>query len=308
MIEVVGLSKRYGQVQALRDVTFTVEKGQIVGFLGANGAGKTTTMDIMCGCIGADSGTVKIAGFDITEEPIEAKKRLGYLPDVPPLHGEMRVAEYIAYSARLHKVPAAKIKSRVRETLERLSLIDVENRLVGNLSKGYRQRVALAQAIVHDPDVLVLDEPTEGLDPNQIIQIRELIRSLAGQHTIILSSHILSEVQNTCDHIIIVHNGTIVQQGTYEDLSHTMQQGKTYRLRVASNPDELALQLENIRGVITPRVLPDSDGCLEFALSKDAQDEVLDTIVARTVAGRHGLRELHQKTKSLEEVFFQLTK
>jgi ABC-2 type transport system ATP-binding protein len=308
MIEVVGLSKRYGQVEALRNVTFKVEKGQIVGFLGANGAGKTTTMDIMCGCIGADSGTVKIAGYDITENPIEAKKRLGYLPDVPPLHGEMRVGEYVAYSARLHKIPGGKIKPRVDETLEKLNLGDVRNRLIGNLSKGYRQRVALAQAIVHDPDVLVLDEPTEGLDPNQIIQIRELIRSLAGQHTIILSSHILSEVQNTCDHIIIVHNGTIVQQGTYEELSYTMQQGRTYRLRVASNADGLAGQLENIRGVVTPRLLTDGDGYLEFGLSKDAQDDVLDSVVAKALEGRHGLRELHLKTKSLEEVFFQLTK
>lgn len=308
MIEVVGLSKRYGQVQALRNVTFKVEKGQIVGFLGANGAGKTTTMDIMCGCIGADSGTVKIAGFDITEKPIEAKKRLGYLPDVPPLHGEMRVGDYIAYSARLHRIPSVKIKGRVNDTLEKLSLGDVKNRLIGNLSKGYRQRVALAQAIVHDPDVLVLDEPTEGLDPNQIIQIRELIRSLAGQHTIILSSHILSEVQNTCDHIIIVHNGTIVQQGTYEELSYTMQQGRTYRLKVAIKADALANEMKDIQGVIGPRLLEDGDGYLEFGLSKDAKEDVLDSVIAKTVEGRHGLRELQLKTKSLEEVFFQLTK
>jgi ABC-2 type transport system ATP-binding protein len=308
MIEVVGLSKRYGQVQALRDITFNVQKGQIVGFLGANGAGKTTTMDIMCGCIGADTGTVKIAGFDITEDPIEAKKRLGYLPDVPPLHSEMRVAEYITYSAKLHRLPSARIKGRVDDTLERLSLTDVRSRLIGNLSKGYRQRVALAQAIVHDPDVLVLDEPTEGLDPNQIVHIRELIRSLAGQHTIILSSHILSEVENTCDHIIIVHNGKIVQQGTYQELSDTLEQGRIYRMRVAHEASRLAGSLAEVQGILAPKILSDGDGSLEFVLSKDASDAVIDTAVAKALEGRHGLRELSMKTKSLEEVFFQLTK
>jgi ABC-2 type transport system ATP-binding protein len=192
MIEVIGLSKRYGAVQALNNVSFSVSKGQIVGFLGANGAGKTTTMDIMCGCIGADAGTATIAGYDVTEHPLEVKRRLGYLPDVAPLHPEMRVEEFVTYAGRLHQIPGTQLRQRVGETLEKLSLGAVRRRLIGNLSKGYRQRVALAQAIVHNPEVLVLDEPTEGLDPNQIVQIRELIRSLAGHHTIILSSHILS--------------------------------------------------------------------------------------------------------------------
>lgn len=308
MIEVVGLSKRYGKVQALRDVSFNVQKGQIVGFLGANGAGKTTTMDIMCGCIGADAGSVKIAGFDITEQPIEAKKRLGYLPDVPPLHGEMRVRDFITYTAKLHKLPSHRIKDRVDESLDRLSLTAVRDRIIGNLSKGFRQRVALAQAIVHDPDVLVLDEPTEGLDPNQIAQIRELIRSLAGHHTIILSSHILSEVQNTCDHIIIVHNGTIIQQGTYEELSHAMQKGRVYRMRVAHAAPQLASRLNEINGILSPRLLDENEGSVEFALSTEASDEALDSVVAKVYEGNHGLRELSLKTKSLEEVFLQLTK
>jgi ABC-2 type transport system ATP-binding protein len=194
MIEVNGLSKNYGDLAALSNVSFTVEKGQIVGFLGANGAGKSTTMDILCGCIGADSGFAKVAGFDITERPLEAKRRLGYLPDVAPLHHDMLVSDYIAYAAELHKVERGQIAARVSATIEKLALGDVRNRVIGNLSKGYRQRVGLAQALVHDPEVLVLDEPTEGLDPTQIAEIRKLIKSLAGQHTILLSSHILSEV------------------------------------------------------------------------------------------------------------------
>lgn len=307
MIEVSGLTKRYGSVNALSDVSFTVEKGQIVGFLGANGAGKTTTMDIVCGCIGADAGTAKIAGFDITEAPLEAKKRLGYLPDVPPLHPEMRVEEFIEYAARLHKVPRTDVKKRVDGTIERLSLGDVRRRIVGNLSKGYRQRVALAQAIVHEPDVLVLDEPTEGLDPGQIVQIRELIRSLGGAHTIILSSHILSEVQNTCDHIIIIHKGRIVQQGRYEDLVAQIEAGRTYRMRVGQGAARLVTELARQGAVANPRSLGDEDREVEFALARSGE-AALDEVAKLAVSGGFGLRELAPKTKTLEEVFFQITK
>ncbi len=307
MIEVSGLSKSYGSVEALRGVSFTVPKGQIVGFLGANGAGKTTTMDIMCGCIGADSGSVKIAGFDITEEPLQAKQRLGYLPDVPPLHGEMRVAEFITYAAKLHKVPRLEVTKRVNETLDQLSLGDVRSRLVGNLSKGYRQRVALAQAIVHDPDVLVLDEPTEGLDPNQIVHIRELIRSLAGKHTIILSSHILSEVQNTCDQIIIVHNGRVVQQGRYDELVAELQSGKVYRLKVGASAHEAAAVLKGVNQIVSATVKSQEDGDIEFVVQKDTPEAVLDDVARRILDGGFGLRALNVKTRSLEDVFLKLT-
>lgn len=307
MIEVTGLSKRYGALQALSDVSFTVPKGQIVGFLGANGAGKTTTMDIMCGCIGADAGSAKIAGFDVTEQPIEAKRRLGYLPDVAPLHTEMRVEDFVTYAAKVHRLPRDKVKPRVAETIERLSLGDVRNRLVGNLSKGFRQRVALAQAIVHDPEVLVLDEPTEGLDPKQISQIRELIRSLAGHHTIILSSHILSEVQNTCDHIIIVHKGRVVQQGSYAELVQQMESGRLYRLRVGQGADRLVQALSSVEGVVAPKVVGQAHEEIEFGLTKASSDHALDLVARRVIDGGFGLRELAIKTKSLEEVFFQLT-
>lgn len=306
MIEVSGLTKRYGSIAALSNLSFTVPKGQIVGFLGANGAGKTTTMDILCGCIGADQGTAKISGYDITEAPLEAKRRLGYLPDVPPLHLDMEVADFIEYAARLHKLQGAQVKSSVNETIEKLSLGDVRHRLVGNLSKGYRQRVGLAQALVHDPEVLVLDEPTEGLDPNQIAQIRSLIRSLGQRHTIILSSHILSEVQNTCDYIIIINKGKIVTQGTYEELSRSMEAGNTYRLRVRQNGASLASSLKQIDGVAHVQSSGADD--IEFALGKQAKDSVIDDVAKRVVEGGFGLKELTLKTRSLEEVFMQLTK
>lgn len=307
MIEVSGLTKRYGNVNALVDVSFIVEKGKIVGFLGANGAGKTTTMDIICGCIGADAGRATIAGFDITEQPIEAKKRLGYLPDAPPLHPEMRVEEFIEYAARLHRVSRSEVGKRVGATIAKLSLGDVRKRLIGNLSKGFRQRVALAQAIVHEPEVLILDEPTEGLDPVQIVQIRELIRSLAGDHTIILSSHILSEVQNICEQIVIIHQGRIVQQGTYSDLLAHIEAGRVYRMRVGQGASKLLNELKQCQLISNPQLVGEGNNEVEFSLSTSG-DIALDEVSKITVNGGFGLRELAPKTKSLEEVFFQITK
>ena len=306
MIEVTGLSKRFGDVQALNDVTFKVEKGQIVGFLGANGAGKTTTMDILCGCIGADYGEARIAGYDITTQPFDAKRRLGYLPDEPPLYTDMVVRDYIEYSARLHKVEKTKIKSSVDKTIEQLSLGDVQNRLVGNLSKGFRQRVGLAQAIVHDPDVLVLDEPTEGLDPNQIVHIRELIRSLAGQHTIILSSHILSEVQNTCDHIVIINKGRIVKQGTYEELVTTIGKARPYFITIRSDAQKFADKLKSAAGISEVQLVETDPHRVDF--TTDGTEASIEAVAKLAIEGSYGLREIASKTKTLEEIFFQLTR
>lgn len=308
MIEVNGLTKSFGEIKALIDVSFKVDKGQIVGFLGANGAGKTTTMDIICGCTGADQGTAKIADFDITEQPLEAKKRLGYLPEIPPLHNEMRVCDYIRFAAELHGVPRAGIEKSIAHTIERLSLGDVKRRIIGNLSKGYRQRVGLAQAIVHEPEVLVLDEPTEGLDPNQIAQIRGLIRELAGDHTIILSSHILSEVQNTCDHVIIIHKGRVIEQGTYDDINKRLHTGHLYRLRVGRDALTLARKLSDLQELSNIQTAPDQADLIEFALKSSANETVLDEVSKMAITGGFGLRELTLKMKSLEEVFFQLTK
>jgi len=306
MIEVSALSKNNGELRALDKVSFSVEKGQIFGFLGANGAGKSTTMDIICGCIGADNGSAKIAGYDITEQPLEAKRRLGYLPDVAPLHDDMIVEEFIEYAGQLRKIPTNALKSRVDSTIEKLALGDVSKRLIGNLSKGYRQRVGLAQALVHDPEVLILDEPTEGLDPTQIIEIRKLIRSLAGQHTILLSSHILSEVQNTCDKIIIINKGKIVTQGTYDQLSASMESGHIYKLKVARNGSNALTTLgrigvSNVKSGNTPEDI-------EFAVSTAAGDKILDDVAKAIVDGGFGLRGLTLKTRSLEDIFLQLTK
>jgi ABC-2 type transport system ATP-binding protein len=307
MIEVLGLSKSFGTLRALDQVTFQVNRGEIVGFLGANGAGKTTTMDIMCGCIGADAGTVKICGYEIAESPVEAKRNIGYLPDIPPLHLEMFVEDYISYSARLRGVPKNQLKAKVANVVEKLSLGEVRRRMIGNLSKGFRQRVALSQAIVHEPAVLVLDEPTEGLDPNQIAQIRELIKSLAGDHTIILSSHILSEVQNICQKIIIIHKGKIERQGTYEDLVQTLEAGEFYRLRVAKRDEAILPSLRSVAGVQKLAWTGPEEPEIEFALTETNGTDSLNELCLKVIQSGIGIRELSKKTHSLEEVFMQIT-
>ena len=306
MIEISRLSKSFGDVQVLNDISFKVDEGQIVGFLGANGAGKTTTMDILCGCLGADSGNAKILGYDITDTPLDAKSMLGYLPDVPPLHSEMRVGDFIVFAAKLRGLEKSRIPTRMNEVLTKLELHEVKGRIIGNLSKGYRQRVALAQALVHDPKVLVLDEPTEGLDPNQIAHIRELIKSLAGQHTIILSSHILSEVEQMCEKIIIIDKGQIVEQGTYQELVAKLDTDNSYVLRVIDNAEQLVHELQEVETITKPTYEPNS-GAIEFAIKRDAPAKSLDAIAKQVIDGGYGLRELTVKSKSLEDVFFQVT-
>jgi ABC-2 type transport system ATP-binding protein len=308
MIEINGLSKTFGEVVALSDVSFKVAKGQIVGFLGANGAGKTTTMDILCGCLGADKGNVKINGFDITESPEKSKMSLGYLPDDPPLYGDMRVEEYITFAAKLHKIAPSTIKEKVDAVIQKLSIDSVRNRIIANLSKGYRQRVGLAQALVHEPEVLILDEPTEGLDPNQIAQIRGLVKSLAGKHTILLSSHILSEVQNTCDYIVIIHKGKIIQQGSYDELVKMAEGGAhSYKLVVVKDVEKLAKELESVGGVNSVRVDNAAQNRLEFSIV-GSEEGALDVVVRKVLDGGFGFKELVASSKSLEDIFFQLTR
>src|ERR1039458_9055470 len=210
MITVKGLTKRYAHTVAVDQVSFEVPQGQIVGFLGPNGAGKTTTMRMLTCFLTPSGGTATVAAFDILEQPLEVKKRIGYLPETPPIYPEMRIGEYLAFVGQLKGLAGAELRTRVDYACERCAVADVRNKIIGKLSKGSRQRVGLAQAIIHNPDVLILDEPTSGLDPKQIIEIRELLRSLAGEHTIILSTHILSEVEHTCDHVIIINQGKLV--------------------------------------------------------------------------------------------------
>lgn len=307
MIEVQGISKQYGEISALTDVSFSVDRGHIVGFLGANGAGKTTTMDILCGCIGADKGEVRVAGFEISESPKEVKKRLGYLPDEPPLHNDMRVGEFIEYAGRLWGLDRPTLRKRCGDVIEKLGLGEVRHRLVGNLSKGFRQRVGLAQALVHNPDVLILDEPTEGLDPNQIVQIRELIRSLKGEHTIVFSSHILSEVENITDELIIIDRGRIVEKGTYQGLLAKIESGSRYQIKVARSVDLLFQKLQGMPGLVEVHRSGATTGdMIEFSLRDEPA--VLDQVVNAVVTGDFGLRELKPSSKRLEDIFFQLTK
>jgi len=304
MIEMRAISKRYGDVKALDDINFKINKGQIVGFLGANGAGKTTAMDIICGCIGADSGEVLIDGKEVSEHPLQIKQKLGYMPDTPPLHNEMRVAEYIKYVAVLRGLSKHEQNRSVAKILSKLSLTSVSHRLIGNLSKGYRQRVGLAQSLIHDPEVLILDEPTEGLDPNQIVQIRELIKSLHGEHTILFSSHILSEVASICENLIIINKGKIVKTGNYTEILQHAEATKSFELKVHTQPEKLIDELNKLQEIQNPILQKDQ------TITFQSQNEslILDDIAEAVLKGGYGLRGLSPKTKSLEDVFFQLTK
>lgn len=303
MIDVSGLTKFYGPRTAVSNLSFTVNSGEVVGFLGPNGAGKSTTMKILTGFMPASAGSVKVNGFDVFESPLEVKRSVGYLPENPPVYLEMVVEDYLIFAARIHDVPKAKIKSAVDSAIQRTGLTQVRKRMIGNLSKGYRQRVGLAQALVHDPKVLILDEPTVGLDPVQIIEIRELIKSLAGQHTVILSSHILPEVTATCQRIIVINKGQIVAQDTIERLTTRMRQGLLYTMSV-KNPSEKGISaLQSVNGVKS--VSPEG-GKLLIEIQPE-QGELRDRIIEVAVAEKMGVLEFASEKLSLEEVFLQLT-
>ncbi len=303
MIEVSGLTKLYGPRAAVSNLSFTVNAGEVVGFLGPNGAGKSTTMKILTGFMPASSGSVTVNGFDVFDRPIEVKRSVGYLPENPPVYLEMIVEDYLEFAARIHDVPKAQLKSAVDTALQKTGLTQVRKRIIGNLSKGYRQRVGLAQALVHNPKVLILDEPTVGLDPVQIIEIRELIKSLAGQHTVILSSHILPEVTATCQRIIVINKGQIVAQDSIERLTTRMRQGLLFHMNVKSATSQGITALKAVPGVkdvalegekLIIEILPD-------------QSELRDRLVEVAVAEKMGVLEFAAEKLSLEEVFLQLT-
>src|SRR5882672_4866753 len=259
MISVKDLSKRYARNTAVDHISFEVERGQIVGFLGPNGAGKTTTMRMLTCFLPPSSGTATVAGFDVLDAPLEVKKRIGYLPEAPPLYLEMRTAEYLTFVGRLKGLSGAELRLRVDTVCDRCAVGDVKNKLLGKLSKGYRQRVGLAQAIIHNPDVLILDEPTAGLDPKQINETRDLIKSLAGDHTIILSTHILPEVSQTCEQVIIINKGKVVATDSVSNLQQRARSGESVLVEVAGrngslDPAAVQRKLEQIAGV--SRVIP----------------------------------------------------
>lgn len=308
MIQVENLVKRYGVHMAVDDLSFTVEKGQIYGFLGPNGAGKSTTMNIMTGYIAASSGTVRINGHDILKEPESAKKCIGYLPEVPPLYMDMTVWEYLMFVAELKKVPGKQRIDHVEEIVEKLQLSDVEDRLIKNISKGYKQRVGLAQALIGYPDVLILDEPMVGLDPKQIIEMRDLIKSLAKEHTIILSSHILSEVSAVCDHIMIISAGKLVASGSPEELKEMMQMKAELRLVVLGTKEQTDKVLQEIEGIESYEIeeADEADSVkirLDIAGNKDIRKELS---VALSGAGLPIL-SMNRTEKSLEDIFLELT-
>ncbi len=304
MIDVQHVTKCYGKVTALNDISFSVDKGEIVAFLGPNGAGKTTTMRILTGFMPPTSGTVYIAGFDCVEEPWEVKKHIGYLPETPPLYLEFTVREYLTFVGRIKRLGPKQLQERMEITINQTGLTEVQGRVIGNLSRGYRQRVGLAQALLHDPPVLILDEPTTGLDPNQIIEIRNLIKNLAGSHTIILSTHLLAEATAICQKVIIIHKGQIVAIDTPEQLGAKLRQSKTLQLTVKQPDPDLLDAIGKIPGVMqvscgtTPNTY-----AVETQIGEDVREELTQLVVARGA----GLLELTTQTVSLEDVFKVLT-
>jgi len=307
MIEVAGLSKSYGPTLAVSDVSFEVRKGEVLGFLGPNGAGKTTTMRVITGYLPPSKGKVLVAGYDVVEEPLEAKRRTGYLPEAPPIYPDMTVVEYLSFVARIKGVPRKEIKMRVGEVSEKCAITDVQRRQTGKLSKGYRQRVGLAQALIHNPEVLILDEPTAGLDPKQIIETRELIRRLAGQHTIVLSTHILPEVSKTCERVIVINQGKVVAVGAPAELTHRLQGYETVLITVQGPAGEVMEKLRRVGGVhmVEPRDTADSRTTFEVHAEKG--QDVRAELARAVVEARWNLLELKTSGLSLEDIFLKLT-
>ncbi len=303
MIEVKNLSKNYGDRAAINALNFTVKKGEVVGFLGPNGAGKSTTMKIITGYMAPSSGEVQVAGFDVFENPLEVKRRIGYLPETPPVYHDMFVRDYLTFVANLKGVDKSRVKTLVASALEKTTLNDVAGRLIGNLSKGFKQRVGLAQALVSDPEILVLDEPTVGLDPKQVSEMRDLIRQLRGQHTIILSTHILPEVQASCDKVIIINRGAIVAEDSLENLSKRMSGGgRSIHVRVRRNQDAVVRAIAGVTGV---RKVTNAGNSIE--IEADAQEETVEQVAALIVNQGAGLVELKVQSLALEDIFIKLT-
>lgn len=314
MIEVKNLTKRYGDHVAVDNLSFRVEKGQIYGFLGPNGAGKSTTMNILTGYIAATGGTVAIDGRDIQREPEEAKKKIGYLPEQPPLYMDMTVEEYLDFAAQLKKIGKREQKAQIEKVMELTQIGDMRSRLIRNLSKGYRQRVGLAQAILGDPEVIILDEPSVGLDPKQIIEIRDLIRELGKEHTIILSSHILSEVSAVCDQIMIIAHGQLVASDSPEGLQRLMAGSVELQLTVKGEAEKLKEALENISEIESAEVMEEQKGCAKarvvFRESADAGEKLLDArerLFYALADEKLPVMEMIPSQKSLEDIFLELT-
>jgi len=307
MIKVENLTKRFAGVTALNGVSFEVGRGEIVGFLGPNGAGKSTTMRILTGFIPASAGEVTVAGCDVFEESLEVRRHIGYMPENNPLYVDMRVGEYLKFRAKLKGVARADRKERVQEVVEKTGVADVQKRVIGQLSKGYRQRVGLADALLHEPDLLILDEPTIGLDPVQIRQVRELIKELGKQHTILLSTHILPEVEMTCNRVIIIHRGKILASDTPENLRKTLRSGGVVSVELRAPLAEAQSVLQAVPGVASAAVTASDDGFVHAAIEAKGDADPREAIYQAAVRSGWTLRELTRSRTTLEDIFVQVT-
>ncbi len=307
MIEVADLRKSYGRFDAVSGVSFTVGKGEILGFLGPNGAGKTTTMRILTGYMPATSGRATVAGYDVFKSPLEAKRSVGYLPEVPPVYPDLDVVSYLDFCARIKGVPSADRKAKIDRAIEKARIGDVRHKLIGRLSKGYRQRVGIAQAILADPPVLILDEPTAGLDPQQIIETRDLIKSLGGDHTVILSTHILPEVSMTCGRVVIISKGKVVAEDTPENLTARLSSKGAVRLEVRADTRDAFDALRDVDGIVTVNPRGSSSGNTVLELQAADGVDIRAAAARAIVAANIDLLSLSQVSLSLEDVFLELT-
>ncbi|HOJ20138.1 MAG TPA: ATP-binding cassette domain-containing protein [Armatimonadota bacterium] len=307
MIQVENLTKYYGEYAAIENVSFAVEKGEILGFLGPNAAGKTTTMRILTGFLQPTSGKAAVAGFDVVSESLEARKRIGYLPENVPLYDDMTPRSYLQYAARLKGVESRQVNKRVEEVMEATRITDHAEVLISKLSKGYRQRVGLAQALIHNPDVLILDEPTVGLDPNQIVEIRQLIKGLGGDRTIILSTHILPEVEMLCGRIVIIHEGKVAAMDTPDNLALRLRRAQQIGVHVRGPEREVQAKLAALPGVLRVQVVRAGDSVVELLVDGEEKHDVREALASAIVSNGWGLRHMAEVGMSLEEIFRQLT-
>lgn len=308
MIEVKHLCKRYGEHVAVDDLSFTIENGHVYGFLGPNGAGKSTTMNILTGCLAATSGTVSIDGFDIYEDAAEAKSRIGYLPEIPPLYTDMTVWEYLMFVAKLKKVSKKDCYEHVDAVIEKIQLDEVADRMIRNLSKGYKQRVGLAQALIGDPEVLILDEPMVGMDPRQIIEMRDLLKGLAPEHTIILSSHILSEISAVCDHIMIISHGQLAASGSPEELQERMQTQAELELTVCAGQEEVEAVLSAMDDIESYTFEEaDTPENIRVLITERSQTDIRKSLSVKLAGAGIPILSMNRKERSLEDIFLELT-
>ena len=307
MISVENLTKRYVTKTAIEGMSFRVEKGEILGFLGPNGAGKTTTMRIITGYMPSTDGTVKVDGFDVADQPLEVRRRIGYLPENPPLYTEMTVKGYLRFVAKLKGVTGTKVEEDVNRAMDRVNITDVQERIIAKLSKGYKQRVGIAQSLLNDPPVLILDEPTIGLDPKQIQEVRELIKSLAGTHTVVLSTHILPEVEQTCHRVIIIDHGKIVAVDTPQNLRSQIQGGARVLLEVEGPVADVLSAVKAVPGVAIARLVSQDASRGSFQVDAESGRDIRRDLARAVVQAGWGLLEMQSENMSLEDIFIKLT-